>query len=101
MAGTQVTIEGEAVRALTAAARQELTGGAVGQFAQAVAAGGLRLRHGAATAELGTAAAQLRERLEELRTLIGQLADAVDASATTMDTTDSASADHLDQAARA
>lgn len=98
MVGKQVTIEVDAVRALTAAARKDLTEGApIGESARSVAGGGILLRHRAATPELGTAAARLRERLDALRTLVGQLADAVDASATAMDTMDSANTRKLDQ----
>lgn len=102
MAGNQVTIDGDTVRAMTAAARHGVTDGApVGQFARAVAGGAILLRHPDASAELGTAAARLRQRLDDLRTLVGQVADALDASATTMETTDSASADGFDQFAPA
>jgi hypothetical protein len=96
--GKQVTIDVDAVRTLTAAARHDLPDGApVHRLAGSVADGGLLLRHRAATAALGTAAVRLRERLDTLRALVGQLADAVDASATAMDTMDGAHAHKLDQ----
>ncbi len=102
MAGNRVTIDGDTVRAMTAAARHDLTDGApVGQFARAVADGAILLRHPEATAELGTAAARLRQRLDDLRTLVGQVVDAVDASVTTMETTDGVIAAGLDQFALA
>lgn len=98
MVGKRVTIEVDAVRRLTAAARHDLTDGApVERLAGSVADGGLLLRHRAATAELGTAAVRLRERLDTLRALVGQLADAVDASATAMNTMDGGNAHKLDQ----
>lgn len=98
MVGNQVTIDVDAVRAMTAVARHDLTEGApVGRLARSVAEGGILLRHHTATAALGTAAARLRERFDALRTLVGRLADAVDASATAMATMDEANAHRLNQ----
>lgn len=98
MVGKQVTIDVDAVRTLTAAARHDLTGGApVHRLAGSVSDGGSLLQHRAATAALGTAAVRLRERLDTLRALVGQLADAVDASVTAMDTMDSGNAHKFDQ----
>lgn len=96
--GNQVMIEVDAVRALAAACRHDLTDVApVGQLTRSVAEGGILLRQHAATTALGTAAARLRERLDTLQTLVGQLVEAVDASATDLDTTDSANRQQLDQ----
>lgn len=96
--GRQTTIDVDAVRTLAAAARHDLSGAApVDRLARPVADGGILLAHDAATAALGDAAGRLRERLDALRELVGQLAEAVDASATSMDTMDGGNADRLDQ----
>jgi len=93
---TQVDVD--AVRSLTAATRHDLVGDvAVHGFVRSAVDGGVLLRHRAATAALGTAAVRLRERLDALRALVGQLADAVDASAAAMGTMDRVNAGKLDQ----
>lgn len=86
----------DTVRAATVAARQRI--GALppaGTAEQVVRDGSALLRHGSATPNLNTVAERLQELLTELTRLAGDVVDALDQAAATVQRTDAANAEQF------